>query len=97
VMGKEGQTLWDVHQGGHTGLKAVMECACGGIAACSTCHVILDADTFAALPEPEEAELDILDLAEDVTPTSRLGCQLTMSPALHGKTLTLPETVNNLF
>ena len=97
VTAKEGQSLWDVHMGGDPALTSAMECACGGIAACSTCHVILDQDTFTSLPPPEEAELDMLDLTEGVTPTSRLGCQLSFSPALQGKTLTLPDSVHNLF
>ncbi len=48
--------------------------ACGGVCACSTCHVYVlkGADL---LSEQEEEEEDILDKAFDVRATSRLGCQ----------------------
>ncbi len=48
--------------------------ACGGVAACSTCHVVVEAgeQTFNAMSETEE---DMLDLAPGLTPSSRLGCQ----------------------
>ena len=48
--------------------------ACGGVCACSTCHVKIKrgAQSF---PEPSEDELDQLDTARDVALDSRLGCQ----------------------
>jgi ferredoxin, 2Fe-2S len=48
--------------------------ACGGVCACSTCHVyvIQGADL---LSEQEDDEADILDKAFDVRAASRLGCQ----------------------
>lgn len=48
--------------------------ACGGVCACSTCHVYVD-EGLSLLSEAEEDEEDILDKAFDVRPTSRLGCQ----------------------
>lgn len=74
-----------------------MECACSGVAACSTCHVIVDPEWFEKLPPAEEDELDMLDLAWGVTPTSRLGCQIRFTKALDGLKVTLPEKTNNLF
>jgi 2Fe-2S ferredoxin len=48
--------------------------ACGGVCACSTCHVhVLSGAQF--LSEQEDEEADILDKAFDVRATSRLGCQ----------------------
>jgi ferredoxin len=48
--------------------------ACGGVCACSTCHVhVLKGKEF--LSEAEEEEEDILDKAFDVRSNSRLGCQ----------------------
>jgi 2Fe-2S ferredoxin len=48
--------------------------ACGGVCACSTCHVhVLEGKEL--LSEAEEEEEDILDKAFDVRATSRLGCQ----------------------
>lgn len=37
--------------------------ACGGTLACSTCHVILEQDIYDSLDEPEDEEMDMLDLA----------------------------------
>ncbi len=48
--------------------------ACGGVCACSTCHVYVVRGKE-LLSEAEEDEEDILDKAFDVRPTSRLGCQ----------------------
>jgi 2Fe-2S ferredoxin len=48
--------------------------ACGGVCACSTCHVYVTRGKE-LLSEAEEDEEDILDKAFDVQLTSRLGCQ----------------------
>ena len=48
--------------------------ACGGVVACSTCHVIVR-EGFASCGEASEDELDQLDAAPGLEPTSRLGCQ----------------------
>lgn len=48
--------------------------ACGQVCACSTCHVWVTKG-FDSLSEASDRELDILDKAFDVRPTSRLGCQ----------------------
>ncbi len=48
--------------------------ACGGVCACSTCHVyVLKGGEL--LSEMEDEENDILDKAFDVRHNSRLGCQ----------------------
>lgn len=48
--------------------------ACGGVCACSTCHVYVEKGAE-LLSEAEEGEEDILDKAFDVQMNSRLGCQ----------------------
>jgi ferredoxin, 2Fe-2S len=48
--------------------------ACGGVCACSTCHVHVIRGAQ-LLSEQEDEEADILDKAFDVRATSRLGCQ----------------------
>jgi ferredoxin len=48
--------------------------ACGGVCACSTCHVYVQKGRE-LLSEAEEDEEDILDKAFDVHAGSRLGCQ----------------------
>jgi ferredoxin, 2Fe-2S len=48
--------------------------ACGGVCACSTCHVYVMKGKE-LLSEQEDEENDILDKAFDVRASSRLGCQ----------------------
>jgi 2Fe-2S ferredoxin len=48
--------------------------ACGGVCACSTCHVYVR-EGAESLSEQQENEEDILDKAFDVRASSRLGCQ----------------------
>ena len=48
--------------------------ACGGVCACSTCHVIIR-DGFESIPEASESEEDMLDEAPGLELTSRLACQ----------------------
>ncbi|KAI4596803.1 mitochondrial matrix iron-sulfur protein [Pestalotiopsis sp. 9143b] len=74
-----------------------MEGACGGSCACSTCHVIVtDQDLYDKMPEPEDDENDMLDLAFGLTETSRLGCQVTMTKELDGLKVKLPSMTRNL-
>ena len=51
-----------------------LEHACGGVCACSTCHVILR-QGFESCNEGTDDEFDQLDEAPATTLTSRLGCQ----------------------
>lgn len=65
---------------------------CGGSLACATCHVYVDAAWAARLPPPQDDELAMLDCtAAPRRPTSRLSCQITLTPDLHGLTVTVPE------
>ncbi|KAF6840574.1 2fe-2s iron-sulfur cluster binding domain protein [Colletotrichum musicola] len=74
-----------------------MEGACGGSCACSTCHVIVvDEELYDKMPEPEDDENDMLDLAFGLTETSRLGCQVTMTKELDGLRVKLPSMTRNL-
>ena len=73
-----------------------MEGACEGSLACSTCHVIVDQEWFPKLEPASEDEEDMLDLAFDLTKTSRLGCQIIMTEDLDGLVVTLPQQTNNM-
>ncbi|KAK3196027.1 mitochondrial matrix iron-sulfur protein [Lecanicillium sp. MT-2017a] len=74
-----------------------MEGACGGSCACSTCHVIVtDEGLYDQMPEPEDDENDMLDLAFGLTETSRLGCQVVMTKELDGLVVKLPTMTRNL-
>jgi 2Fe-2S ferredoxin len=67
-------------QAGSTILEAAEEAgallgsACGGVCACSTCHVYVS-EGMDGLSEVDEREEDNLDKAFDVRPNSRLACQ----------------------
>ena len=75
--------------------KIDIEGACEGVMACSTCHVIVAANYFDKLDDPSDEEEDLLDLAWGVCPTSRLGCQVTVTDELDGMELLLPASTNN--
>ncbi len=48
--------------------------ACGGVCACSTCHVFVRSGGESC-PEPSEEEEDMLDMAPGLELDSRLACQ----------------------
>jgi 2Fe-2S ferredoxin len=65
---------------------------CGGSCACATCHVHVDEKWTAVVgPPASEAEGELLQLAPDVRPDSRLSCQVRMSAELDGVVVHLPE------
>ena len=55
-----------------------LEHACGGVCACTTCHVVVKRGGGSLRPA-EENEEDLLDKAVGLTPTSRLGCQAVVT------------------
>ena len=73
-----------------------IEGACGGVMACSTCHVIVDPAYFHKLDDLSEEEDEMLDLAWGIRPTSRLGCQIVLTDALDGLEVSLPAEIRNL-
>ncbi|KAI0316643.1 2Fe-2S ferredoxin-type domain-containing protein [Amylostereum chailletii] len=74
-----------------------LEGACEGSVACSTCHVIISENHYDLIPEPEDDENDMLDMAFGLTDTSRLGCQVRLTRELDGMTATLPSATRNMF
>jgi len=100
VSGLEGMSITDVAKFGEgdgaSVLGEYLECACSGVMACSTCQVVVDDEWFGKVGEPEEAEQDMLDLAFSPRPTSRLGCQVVLSPELDGLVLRIPRASNNM-
>jgi ferredoxin, 2Fe-2S len=65
-----GTTILQAAQVGHLPQGS----ACGGVCACSTCHVYVK-EGGELLSELEDEENDVLDKAFDVRASSRLGCQ----------------------
>ena len=83
VEAKPGQRLLDVAWAA----REPLEGACEGVMACSTCHVIVDAEDFEKLPPASEEEEDLLDLAAHATRTSRLACQIILTEDMDALTV----------
>ena len=64
---------------------------CGGGCSCGTCHVIVDSAWSARTGEPGPMEEGMLGFVPERAETSRLSCQLTISDALDGLVVRLPE------
>jgi len=67
-----------------------IEAECGGACACATCHVYVDDAWTETVGPPSQMEEDMLDFAFEVRPTSRLSCQIKVSPELDGLVVTTP-------
>ena len=67
-----------------------IEAECGGACACATCHVYVSADWTEIVGKPSQMEEDMLDFAFEVRPNSRLSCQIKVTEALDGLTVTTP-------
>jgi 2Fe-2S ferredoxin len=64
---------------------------CGGNNSCATCHVWVRDDFADVVGEPNDLEDDLLDMAvAERRPTSRLSCQLEVTPELDGLTVDIP-------
>ena len=64
---------------------------CGGAISCGTCLVLLDDSWAGRLPAPDADEAEMLE-ALGAEPGARLACQLTLTDAVAGLTLTIaPE------
>ncbi|XP_073969242.1 adrenodoxin-like protein 1, mitochondrial Ferredoxin 1 [Rhodnius prolixus] len=74
-----------------------MEGACEASLACTTCHVYVHEDYCHKLPQPEEKEEDLLDLAPFLRENSRLGCQIILTKELEGMEVTLPKATRNFY
>ncbi len=64
---------------------------CAGSCSCATCHVYVDPAWFDKLAEPSEMEAILLEEVCEPQPTSRLSCQITVSDALDGLVVRMPE------
>lgn len=101
------QIIYIVHGGrripvvAETGLS-VMEAAlrnnvpgivaeCGGACSCATCHVYVDPAWMTRLEEPEVAERDMIEFAQEPRPNSRLSCQISLSEGLDGLVVTVAD------
>jgi ferredoxin, 2Fe-2S len=59
---------------------------CGGMALCATCHVEV-INGYDQLHEISDDEYAMLDTLPNITPTSRLSCQLKLNDSLNNITV----------
>jgi 2Fe-2S ferredoxin len=89
----------DIHSGQNAmkgaisnGVKGIVA-ECGGSAMCGTCHVYVEESYLDRLPPVGLDENAMLDAtASPRQHNSRLSCQISISDALAGLTLKIPET-----
>ena len=90
LEGKIGKSLMDVTTSKNlSGIAA----DCGGLMTCATCHVMVDEPFASQLPPADAEELAMLAFtAAPRQPNSRLSCQIVLSAALDGLSVTLPAS-----
>jgi ferredoxin len=87
VPAEIGKSLLDVAHDNNIELEG----ACGGELACATCHLIFSEEMYDTLSEKEPEEDDMLDLAFELTDTSRLGCQICVRKDMEGMIVRIPD------
>jgi len=87
INAEDGLTLMEVARDNDLGIEGT----CGGSISCCTCHVVIEKDWFSKVGPANPDEEDMLDLAVDLQPTSRLGCQIEVTPELNGLIVNIPN------
>jgi len=87
VDAEVGKNLLDVAQDNNIELEG----ACGGELACATCHLVFEQEMYDTLTEKDPEEDDMLDMAMELTDTSRLGCQIHVRKDMEGMTVRIPD------
>ena len=88
VEGEAGMTVMETAK---KHLVDGIEAECGGACACATCHVYVDDQWRERVGPPAEMEEDMLDFAFDVRESSRLSCQIKVTPELDGLIVRVPD------
>ncbi|HEX4304368.1 MAG TPA: 2Fe-2S iron-sulfur cluster-binding protein [Rhizomicrobium sp.] len=83
---------WSVMEGAVKNLIPGIDADCGGACACATCHVFVDAAFADKIPAKTDMEETMLDFAPDVEPSSRLSCQIKVTPELDGLVVRMPKS-----
>ncbi|EAY01638.1 Ferredoxin 4 [Trichomonas vaginalis G3] len=77
----DGQTLFDAV----SGTKAEgLQGKCGGSQVCGECHCKIPQNLYVV---PDDDEKELLASGQDVTPTSRLACNLALNSKFDGATI----------
>jgi ferredoxin, 2Fe-2S len=64
---------------------------CGGNCACATCHVYVEQAWFERLEARTATEEEMLNCVPERQDVSRLACQITLTDALDGLVVNMPE------
>lgn len=64
---------------------------CGGACACATCHVYISDEWKEKLQAAEVMESDMLEYAFEPDASSRLSCQLRITPEMEGLVIRIPS------
>jgi 2Fe-2S ferredoxin len=81
---------------GETLLAAANRCGvslfggCSGAGVCGTCHILIDPAFVDKLKEPTDHEADLVVVLPKSAFNSRLACQVVVTDALDGMTVTIP-------
>jgi ferredoxin, 2Fe-2S len=89
IQAKSGASVMEtIRDGGIDEIMAI----CGGGCSCATCHVHVAEKDWSRLSPASSEEAELLEFSEHPTERSRLSCQIKMSEALDGLSVTIaPE------
>jgi len=65
---------------------------CGGSCSCGTCHGFIGEQWVSAIPAAQADEKSLLEGLLDTQESSRLTCQISITPALDGLVVRLPKS-----
>lgn len=86
VEASSGRSLMEnLREGGIDEILAL----CGGNCSCATCHVHVAEEWLDRLPSMSADEDDLLDSSDDRRSDSRLSCQIPVTDALDGLSVTV--------
>ncbi len=83
---------WSVMEGAVKNLVPGIDADCGGACACATCHVYVDPQWIGKLEGKQDMEETMLDFAQELQDTSRLSCQIKVTPELDGLVVRMPKS-----
>jgi 2Fe-2S ferredoxin len=70
----------------------LVDATCHGSCSCATCHVYVEEPMVAQLPAKTEDEDEVIEFMEKAQDNSRLACQISLTEAMEGMTVTVaPE------
>ena len=87
INAEDGLTLMEIARDNDLGFEGT----CGVSISFCTCHVVIEKEWFSKVGPANPDEEDMLDLAVDLQPTSRLGCQIEVTPELNGLIVNIPN------